>query len=114
MKKYIFRFRAKDKDIFKAILSGKKKVETRAGTVKYSNISKGDTVFLCYGSRKVNKKVKKIKKYKSISSLLKDYTPIQINPFITTKKELENVYHSFPNYKEKISKFGLVAIEFEK
>lgn len=114
MKKYTLKFRATDKKIFQALLDGTKKVETRAKTVKYKDIKKGDEVVLSCGTKKLVKIVTKINNYKSITSLLKDYKPSEITPWAKTKKELEAIYYSFPNYKEKIAEFGLVAIEFEK
>ncbi len=51
----VFRFRTINKDIFEAIKSGKKKVETRAATEKYRNIKAGDTVKLvCENEQKEN------------------------------------------------------------
>lgn len=40
------RFREVNRDIFEAIQDGSKKVETRAATVRYQKIKKGDYVML--------------------------------------------------------------------
>lgn len=46
--KRIIRFRSVDKGIFLNIKNKEKTVETRAATVKYCDISKGDTlIFVC-------------------------------------------------------------------
>ena len=111
MKKHTIKFRAINRDIFDAIVSGKKKVETRAASERYDAIEKGDTIVLVCGKRKIEKEVKSAKIYKSISALLKKYTPKQINPMCSTAKETRDMYYSFPGYKEKIKKFGIIALE---
>lgn len=48
MRSKIIKFRATDRDIFRAIVEGKKKIETRAATSKYRDIRIGDTlIFVC-------------------------------------------------------------------
>lgn len=110
-KKIILRFRAVNRDIFEAIRVGKKKIETRAGSPRYFNIEAGDTlVFIC-GKDRFEKRAKKVKKFKDIKSLLKAYKPQDINPKTRNLEESEKMYYSFPGYKEKIKKYGLIAIE---
>ena len=111
--KYSLIFAEANKDTFDFIRSGKKKIETRAGTVKYQKIKAGDILVMSCLGKKFEKKVKKVFHFASIKELLKKYTPNQINPAIRTEKELTNKYHSFPNYKEKIAQFGLLAFELE-
>ena len=111
--KYTLRFRAINKDIFLDIKSGKKTVETRAGTERYSNIKSGDKIILVCGKERLEKHVKKAKTFKSIESLIRTYPIKKIMPDISSEKELENAYYSYPNYKEKIKKFGLVALELK-
>lgn len=105
------KFRAVNRDIFEAIRSGKKPVETRAATVKYAGIKAGDTVEFVCGKDKFTKPVKRAEIFKSISDLVKKYKPEEINPNIKTVDELEKMYYSFPGYKEKIEKVGLIAFE---
>lgn len=112
-KVYKLRFREVDRDIFNAIKSGKKKVETRAATPRYSDMEIGDEIHFVCGKSKFTKEIRKIKKFKTISGLVKKYKPSQINPTCKTKKELERMYYSFPNYKEKIKKFGLIVLELK-
>lgn len=109
----VLRFRAVNRDIFLAIASGKKRVETRAATKKYANIQAGDEiVFLC-GREKFKKTVRGSRIFSSISALLKTYSVQDINPLVHTERELRDVYHSFPGYREKIKKFGLITLELE-
>jgi ASC-1-like (ASCH) protein len=109
-KKHIFRFRAVNRDIFDAIKSGKKKIETRAGSVRYQSISEGDIAVLICGKSKFRKKIGLVNKFPSIDSLLKKYKPSDINPNIKTAAELEKMYSSFPGYHRKIKEYGLIVI----
>ena len=85
--RHTLRFRAVNRNIFDAIRSGKKKIETRAGSPKFFNIEVGDMlVFIC-GKDRFEKKVKKAKKFKDIKSLLKVYKPQDINPKTRNLKE---------------------------
>ncbi|MBI2024851.1 MAG: hypothetical protein HYT03_02070 [Candidatus Harrisonbacteria bacterium] len=109
----ILRFRRINKDIFEAIKRGNKRIETRAATKKYKNIKTGDKVILSCGRDKFEKHVKKAKIYKKIGSLLRKYKPTELNPHVKTAKEIETMLYSFPGYKTKINKCGIIALELE-
>lgn len=51
------KFRAVNRDIFEAIRTGAKKVETRAATEKFRDIRKGDAVALVCGGNRMEKRV---------------------------------------------------------
>ena len=109
----VLTFNKNNKNIFDAIKHGKKKVETRAATEKYQKIKEGDIVtFSCEGDT-FDKKVSQVYHVTSIDLLLVMYKPEDINPGLTTKEETIEMYHSFPDYKEKIEAFGLIVIELE-
>lgn len=110
-KAYTLRFKKVNYDIFKSIISGKKKVETRAATVRYKSVKAGDTLILICGKEKIRKKVKKANIFKSIEQLLKRYNIQDIHPGVKTKEELQDIYYSFPGYREKIKKYGIIAIK---
>ena len=112
-KRKILKFRAVDRDIFKMIINGGKKIETRAATERYRDIKAGDIIILVCGDKRVNKKVKKVGLFESIVAVLKKYKPEAINPNIHTAQEAKAMWYSFPGYKEKIKKYGLIAIELE-
>jgi ASC-1-like (ASCH) protein len=112
-KKYVLRFRAANKDIFDAIKEGKKKIETRAATKRYRNIKEGDVVILTCGAQKFEKIVCSAHIYKTIRALLRSHKPKEINPRVSTESELIDIYYSFPDYREKIKKFGLIALELK-
>ncbi len=101
------RFRAGDRKIFDAVRSGKKKTETRAGTLRYRNVKIGDSLTFMCGGKKFQKKVKKAEYFKTIAGLLKKHKPREINLFVSSEAELREMYRGF--YKEKIKKHGIVA-----
>lgn len=113
-KKVQLKFRAVNKDIFEAILNGTKKIETRAATTKFKNLKAGEIVLLVCGKDQAEKKIKKTQTFKSIGDLVSVYKVSDINPDLKTHEQLTKMYYSFPNYKEKIDKNGLIAIEFEE
>lgn len=106
------RFRQVDKNIFEDIRSGKKTVETRAATTKFRNIKSGDSVVFVCGSEKFEREVKSAKIFRSIPELLSEYDFRKVAPRLSGPEELEKMYYSFPGYREKIAKFGLIALEF--
>lgn len=110
----ILRFRAVNKDIFEAIRDGRKEVETRSASPKFHNIKSGDIIKCVCGTDSFKKKVKKAQIFRTIPEMLRKYKIKQIHPFVNSQKELEKVYCSFPNYREKIKKYGLIALEFYK
>ena len=100
-----------NRDIFLAIKNGWKKIETRAASKKFSAIKTGDKLILICGKEKIERKVKRVRVFKTIKTLLKKYKPQEINPKAFSEKDLTKMYCSFPGYKEKIKKYGLIAIE---
>jgi ASC-1-like (ASCH) protein len=107
------RFREVDRDIFEAIRKGKKKVETRAASPRFIKMKTGDCLKLVCGKDSFEKRVKKARIFKTISAMLKKYKAKEINPLAKSKNDLESMYDSFPNYREKIKKYGLMVLELE-
>jgi ASC-1-like (ASCH) protein len=105
-------FNKTNKAIFEALKSGEKKIETRASTVKYKNLKMGDTISFSCDGEVFEREIKKTTHFASIEALLKAYTPQDINPKSITKEEITAMFYSFPGYKEKIEKEGIVALEF--
>lgn len=110
-KKHTLKFNIINRYIFDAIKNGQKKVETRAGSPRYFDIQKGDTLIFVCGKDRFEKKVKKVRKFKSIKTLHKTYKPQEINPKTKTVADSEKMYYSFPGYREKIKKYGLIVFE---
>lgn len=110
---YTLRFSQMNYDIFRAIKSGKKRIETRAATPKNLLIKQGHILRLVCGDKEFKKDVLRVRIFKTIELLLLKYKPEEIHPKIKTKEELTKLYYSFPNYKEKIKKNGIVAFELK-
>ena len=109
--KHVLRIRAGDRDIFSAIKSGKKRIETRAATPKYRTLAKGDTVVFVCGSERFERTIRRVRTFKTVSALLRVYAPQDVNPRTATRAELIAMYDSFPGYREKLRRYGLVAFE---
>jgi ASC-1-like (ASCH) protein len=107
------KFRAVNRDIFEAIRSGRKKVGTRSATKKYKKVKVGDKLMFVCKFKKFEKVVKKVTIFKTIRALVNKYKPSQINPCCKTEAELRDMYYTFPGYKDKIKKFGLIAFELK-
>ena len=105
--------RSVDRYIFDAVLSGRKKVETRASGPKYQNIKKGDIIEFRCGKDKFQKTVGQLRKFKTIARLLKKYSLKNIAPWLSSVKELEKLVMGFPGYPERIKKHGLIAFELK-
>lgn len=107
------KFRAVNRDIFEAIHDGRKKVETRACDEKFRNIKRGDVVMLICEDDAFTKTVQSAEVFATIETLLKKYSPQDINPACSTVADIREMYYLFPDYKEKIKKHGLIALELE-
>jgi len=113
MKKHLLRIRQKDKLVFDAIKSGEKSIETRAGSVRYGRIESGDMlVFIC-GKEKLEKKVRKVAHFASIDDLMEAIDFKEIMPFVDSLDQAKKLYYSFPNYKERLKEFGILAFKLE-
>jgi len=108
------RFRARDKEIFEAIKSGAKTVETRAGTAKYQNVKVGNSLICVCGGEKLEKSIAAFTIFKTPEALVKKYKPRSIHPAATSLADLLKMWHSFPGYKEKIAQFGIAAFELKQ
>ncbi len=114
MATYVLRFRREDKKLFDALKDGTKLIETRAASPKYVHIKKGDTLVFSCENQKFGKTVSRKQIFSNFPALIQKYDIKSINPFVHSKRELFDMYNDFPMYKQKIKKFGIIAIEFEK
>ena len=103
----------KVKKNFEELKSGIKAVETRAASVRYRPIEEGDTLVFVCDKDKFSKTVTKKTYFKSIDSLLKKISFKKIMPSLKSKEEVKKTYYSYPNYKEKIKEFGILAFELK-
>lgn len=102
-----------DKYVFDAVKSGEKTVETRAATDSFRRIEVGDIlVFSCDGE-KFEKEIKNIKIFRSVDEMVGKIDFKKVMPFISSVDEMKKVYDSFPGYRDKIKKLGLIAFELK-
>ncbi len=113
-RRHTVRFRAVNRGIFEAIRSGRKNVETRAATERYRGIVGGDTVVLVCGRDRCIKQVERVEYFRTFAAMLRRYAIHEINPNVTSAKELREMYSSFPGYREKVKKHGFIALELCK
>jgi len=92
-----------DKPAEKILPNGKTEI------VSLSELKINDVIMFVCGKEILKKKIKSAENFKTISALLKKYKPQQINPRIKIEKELRKMWYSFPNYRKKIRKHGLVV-----
>jgi ASC-1-like (ASCH) protein len=109
MKKHILRFRAKDKKNFLELKDGLKCVETRAATERYRKIAKGDILVITCGNLRLEKKVKRVRIFKSVDALTKKIFYRKIMPTALSLSDVKKAYAGYPGYTEKLKKFGVVA-----
>lgn len=113
-KTHTLEFREVNRDTFDLVCNGGKALETRAATDKYANITEGDTIVFSCGNDTCTKEVVKVEKFSSIDAIYEKYQPHQINPTWKTEQDGRDAWGSFPNYTEKIEKFGLIALTLKK
>jgi ASC-1-like (ASCH) protein len=109
MKKHTLRFRTVDRVDFDTLVDGRKTVETRAATDKYKKIQVGDVLVIKCGDEVIEKAVKKVEIFTGIDELVSAVGLHNIMPLVKDLAEAKKVWYSYPGYKEKIEKHGLVA-----
>lgn len=111
MRRHHLPFRSADRPLFESLLDGRKKVETRAGSPAYLKIEPGDYLVFTSGQDRVEKKVLTVRHYPSVGQLLTEITWSEIMPLAKSPQEVEAIYNSFPGYKGRLQKFGILAFE---
>ncbi len=111
MAKHILRVREVDRDFFEAIRLGAKTIETRAATNKYRKIEQGDILEFTCGKNRLVKKVNGVSLFEDIDTLAKTLGFKRIMPQVSSLKKAKEVWQSFPKYREKIKKYGIIAFE---
>lgn len=119
MSKITIRFASwRDKnDIFTAIKDGRKTIETRPATEKYTSVVPGDILNLISldTNERLQKKVEFIRSYKSVKEMANKEPAEKIVPGVKSANELISVFEEFKKkwgreYTEKLEKYGIVAI----
>ncbi len=106
---------ANENDVFSALQSGKKTIDTRPFSPKYQRVRVGDVLkFVSISTKeKLEKKVAAIKTYESIEELFAKNDYKKIFPEAASKKQAEKCYEKFPGFAKKASAFGVVAFWLE-
>ncbi|SRR6266550_2693160 len=111
MKKITLRFREVDRDKFDDVKNGLKTVETRAATSRYKDIQAGDLLIVVCGKDRIEKTVVASKHFDSVEAMLKECNLKQILPSANSVEDAYKMYYSFPGYKEKLDRYGVMAFE---
>ena len=110
MKTWTLRFRAKNKRNLLDIKEGLKSLETRAATDKYRDIKRGDVLVLVCGKQRIERQVGNVRIFKTINALFRKVPFKKIMPSAQSEEEARNIYYSYPGYREKIKKHGIIAM----
>ena len=84
-------------------------METRAAAPKYRKIKVGDILVFTCGADRLEKQVAAVQHCATIKDLLAKIDLKEIMPGVSLAAEAKKIWYSFPNYREKIKKYGLVA-----
>jgi len=121
MKTWILRIRAENRIIFNQIKSGRKKVETRAfGFTKtgknFGSVQKGDTLLFMCGRARLRKKVKKIKKFRTIDVFFEKVNQKLVWPHLErrTLSEIKKQYYAIPAIKSASGNTASLLFGFDK
>ena len=104
-------FEEVDRENFEKVRSGIKSIETRAGTAKYQAICVGDEIEFQCGTDVFGKKVIKKYQWSTVEAMCAEVPLKKVMPDIDTIDQVKIRYASYPNYPEKIKKFGILGLE---
>ena len=113
MKNWTLRFRQVDRARFEEVKSGLKSIETRAATVKYQPIQKGDTITFVCGKDRFVKQIGGVYHFATPEAMVKKLPLQKIMPLVTSIEEMKKRYYSYPGYEEKIKEHGILAFELK-
>jgi ASC-1-like (ASCH) protein len=113
MKTHVVRFRKVDMNNLEEVRDGLKLIETRAATPKYMAFEVGDQLEFKCASEKVSKKIVKKYHWRDVDSMVGEILFKKIMPSVSSVDEMKKVYSSYPEYDEKIARFGLVGFLLE-
>ena len=113
MKTWTLRFRQVDNARFEEVKSGLKSIETRATTIKYQPIKKGDTITFVCGKERFVKEITNVYHFPSPEAMVKKLSMQKIMPLVTSIEEMKKRYYSYPGYEEKIKEHGILAFELK-
>ncbi len=92
------------------IASGQKTVEGRINTGVFKKFNAGDTVSFYSGSSKVSCQITKIETFNSFKAMLETCGVQKCLADVRSLETAVQIYDNIPGYREKASKFGVLAI----
>ncbi|MBI4836031.1 MAG: hypothetical protein HY817_02110 [Candidatus Abawacabacteria bacterium] len=113
MKQWVLDFLPVNRTEFIAIQSGIKKIEVRACAPKYALIAAGDEIIFTVEDDIFVKKVATVKRFVSLEAMFAGISYQEIQPYAPSLPAAIEKYATFPQYPEKIARYGLIAIYLE-
>ncbi len=107
-------FLAEHRPTFELIRSGRKEIETRAGSPAYLQIQPGDMIEFSCGTEKIRRRVKQVEHYKDFAGLFAAYAPQEINPNQSDAAAMQKKYLSFPGYGQRLKEYGILVFSLEE
>ena len=92
MKNWTLRFRQIDKARFEEVRSGLKSIETRAATIKYQPIQKGDMITFVCGKGRFVKEISGVHHFATPEAMIKKLPLQKIMPLVTSIEEMKERY----------------------
>ena len=90
------------------IESGEKTIEIRVGYSSMKKIKAGDTIRFLVGKRSCDRRVVRVSIYASFDEMMKHEDPHKINPYKSSKDQLDEIKKIFPPDKERL---GVLVFE---
>ena len=111
-------------EVYYDLVERRKTIETRAPDLEdkekdYGNVSEGDLLifhpvnafYLRIGNESIEFTAGNVRKYNSVEQMLENEDLQKILPQATSLEEVIKIYNSFPGIRERIKKYGIVAID---
>lgn len=119
MKTWNLKIRKEDKGIFDRIQTGEKTIETRPlnapdSKKDYSQIVPGDKLIFSCDGEKLEKIVEAVRIYKDFEQYLDTEDLENVLGEGMTKEVARGIHYGFLGCKERLEKYGIIAIEMEQ
>ena len=98
---------------FQQIRSGLKTVEGRIAKEKFCSFREGQILEFISEDDSLRTRILELKQFPTFKDLLEHYGLKTCLPDLDCLEAGVKIYHSFPNYKENESKFGVIGIKIE-
>ncbi|MDX2346517.1 MAG: hypothetical protein QNK11_06585 [Legionella sp.] len=98
---------------FQQIRAGLKTVEGRIAKEKFCALREGQVLEFLSENDSLFTRVLELKQFPTFKDMLEHYGLKTCLPDIDCLEEGVKIYHSFPNYKQNESKFGVIGIKIE-